>query len=204
MPYNPHIKRLLDVILAWTAFIFLSPLLLFISFLVCIDSKGSPFFKQERIGRYLIPFRLIKFRSMSLKKDADKGRFDPGDSSRVTKIGSWLRNTKIDELPQLFNVMTGDMSIVGPRPEVRRYVEEYIDEFREILIIRPGLSDLASIKYRKEESILAAQDDPETYYRKEILPDKLQLSRAYARNICLKDDVLVIVRSIKRIGNLTH
>lgn len=199
--YNPFIKRLLDLVLAWIAITILSPVFIFFSIFICIDSIGSPFFKQNRIGRDMVPFLLVKFRSMTPRKNTNMGSFDLGDSSRVTRIGRLLRDNKIDELPQLFNVLAGEMSIVGPRPEVAKYVESFVDDFKHILSVRPGLSDYASIKYRDEESILAAQDDPETYYRTVILPDKLRLSKAYTQNVSLKNDLIIIARTLKRIKN---
>lgn len=125
--------------------------------------------------------------------------FDPGDSSRVTKLGEILRKTKIDELPELFNVLIGDMSIVGPRPEVASYVEAYPTDFAEVLKIRPGLSDLASIKYRNEEMILKSHINPEKYYRDVILPDKLRLAKHYAEKISLKTDLRIIKNTIRHI-----
>jgi len=136
---------------------------------------------------------------MAPKKDAGLGSFDLGSSSRVTRMGRFLRNMKIDELPQLYNILNGDMSIIGPRPEVPSYVAEFADEFEDILTIRPGLSDNASIKYRDEESILAAHDDPKAFYRSVILPDKLKLSKCYTQNVSLKNDLSIIVRTLNRI-----
>jgi len=150
----------------------------------------------------MIPFRLIKFRSMTWKKNAYRGRFDPGNNCRVTKVGKLLRSTKVDELPELFNVLKGEMSIVGPRPEVARYVEAYPEGFKEILHIRPGLSDFASMKYRDEEAILSGQDEPETYYRKVILPDKLQLAKQYIKTISFKSDLSIIGNTLKSILKL--
>lgn len=199
LEYNPIIKRLMDIVLAWAAIIILSPIFILFSILICIDSKGSPFFKQKRIGKDMVPFLLVKFRSMSPRKNANKGSFDLGSSSRVTRIGRFLRDKKIDELPQLFNVLKGEMSIVGPRPEIPRYVEDFTNEFKDVLGIRPGLSDFASITYRDEESILAAQNEPETYYRNVILPDKLRLSKTYTQNVSLKNDLIIIIRTLNRI-----
>ena len=200
--YNPYIKRLLDIFLASAAFLCLSPIFVFISIFICIDSKGPPFFIHKRIGKGMIPFRLIKFRSMTWKKNAYRGRFDPGNNCRVTKVGKLLRSTKVDELPELFNVLKGEMSIVGPRPEVARYVEAYPEGFKEILHIRPGLSDFASMKYRDEEAILSGQDEPETYYRKVILPDKLQLAKQYIKTISFKSDLSIIGNTLKSILKL--
>ena len=167
--------------------------------LICRDSKGPPFFIQERIGKNLVPFRLIKFRSMTCDTNGSKGMFNPGDSSRVTIFGELLRKTKIDELPELINVLKGDMSIVGPRPEVAEYVSLYAEDFAAVLRVRPGLSDYASIKYKNEENLLTCQSDPENCYRTIVLPDKLQLARRYAENVSFKTDLYIIGETIKSI-----
>ena len=197
--YNPHIKRCIDFFLSLLAILWLAPFLVVISILICIDSKGSPFFIQERFGRGVVPFKLIKFRSMALDGFDESGGFNPGDSRRVTKIGRLLRKTKIDELPELFNILKGDMSFVGPRPEVDKYVNAYLRDFQVILIVRPGLSDFASIKYRDEEQILADKTDPEKYYRNVILPDKLQIARNYVDKISLKMDLAIIRNTLKSV-----
>ena len=197
--YNPHIKRCIDVLFSSIAILCLSPIFVLISALICIESKGSPFFIQERFGRGVVPFRLIKFRSMALDEFDGNGGFSPGDSRRVTKVGRLLRNTKMDELPELFNILKGDMSFVGPRPEVAKYVNAYRKDFEIILTVRPGLSDFASIKYRHEEQILAEKEDPETYYRNVILPDKLHIARNYVKKISLKIDLSIIIDTIKSV-----
>ena len=197
--YNPHIKRFCDIILSAIAFILLSPVFVLTCILICIDSKGPPFFMQERIGKGMIPFRLVKFRSMTCNDQSERCQFHPGDNCRVTKVGKVLRRTKIDELPELFNILRGNMSIVGPRPEVERYTRCHALEFEEIMKLRPGLSDFASIKYRDEETLLACQADPEKCYIDLILPDKLRLAREYAQNISLKTDMRIILATVKNI-----
>jgi len=199
LTYNPHIKRLIDLALCMTAIFFLSPLFIFLAVLIRIESKGSPFFYQERIGKRMLPFRLIKFRSMTCRNDACEGQFDPGDTCRVTKVGNILRKTKIDELPELINVIRGDMSIVGPRPEVEEYVQAYAEDFKEILQIRPGLTDFASIKYRDEENILASQPNPKIYYWHVILPDKLSLAKRYVKQISFDTDLRIIKNTLRSI-----
>ena len=136
---------------------------------------------------------------MAVAKDPLKREFEPGDNTRVTRVGAFLRRTKLDELPELFNVLNGNMSIVGPRPEVEKYVRGYREDFKEILKIRPGLSDYASIKYRDEEGMLAGQPDPERYYREVVLPDKLHLARRYLEEMSLRTDMRIIMETIKRI-----
>ena len=166
---------------------------------VKLESRGPAFFRQKRAGRNQKPFQLLKFRSMVISQNPEQEEFELGDSSRITRLGSLLRRNKLDELPELFNVLNGDMSIVGPRPEVEKYVQFYPDDFKEILAVRPGLSDFASIKYRNEEEILAKQDNPEKYYIKEILPDKLKLARKYLEEISLKTDLRIIGKTIKSL-----
>lgn len=147
----------------------------------------------------MVPFRLIKFRSMRENRDASLRQFEPSDSSRVTRLGALLRKTKLDELPELFNVLLGDMSIVGPRPEVARYIRFYLDEFRAILEVRPGLSDYASIKYRNEEEVLKRAPDPEKYYVERILPDKLRLAAAYVQRISLRTDMKIMSNTLRSV-----
>lgn len=197
--YRRYGKRILDIVLSLLGLLVLSPFLLLIVLLILLDSRGRPFFCQERLGRDLKPFRLVKLRSMVLAAHASRGQFEPGCSARVTRIGSILRKTKVDELPALFNVLRGDMSIVGPRPEVEKYVRAYPEDFKAILGIRPGLSDFASIKYRDEEAILASQPDPERYYRQVILPDKLGLAKRYVEEMSFNTDLRIIVVTMKNI-----
>jgi lipopolysaccharide/colanic/teichoic acid biosynthesis glycosyltransferase len=147
----------------------------------------------------MVPFRLIKFRSMTRQLSRLRDNFEPGDNSRVTKIGTLLRKTKLDELPELLNVLKGDMSIVGPRPEVKKYVRLYRQDYEEILSVRPGLSDFASIKYRNEEEILAGQSNPEGYYVHEILPDKVRLAKQYVRNISFGTDSWVMRKTLNSL-----
>jgi lipopolysaccharide/colanic/teichoic acid biosynthesis glycosyltransferase len=167
--------------------------------LIRADSKGPFFFLQKRVGKGGKPFNLVKFRSMTVEKVATKGLFEPGDARRVTFIGKFLRKTKVDELPELFNVLVGDMSIIGPRPEVEKYVELFPEEYDLVLRVRPGLSDFASIKYRNEEDILAGRTDPEEYYLKIILPDKLGLAKEYVDNISFRADMKMVCKTVKSI-----
>ena len=199
MPYYHQHKRLLDIFLSTIALIILSPLFYIIIVLIIIDSNGPVFFKQKRIGQHCRPFNLIKFRSMDNNKKETSSEFDPGSVSRVTKMGYFLRETKLDELPELINILNGDMSIVGPRPEVEKYVQAYPEDFGVILKIRPGLSDYASIKYHSEEKILASQHNPEQFYLNVILPDKLRLARRYAEEISFSTDLRIIRDTLKSI-----
>jgi lipopolysaccharide/colanic/teichoic acid biosynthesis glycosyltransferase len=136
---------------------------------------------------------------MLCEDHASKDQFNPGDKSRVTRIGKFLRKTKIDELPELINVLKGDMSIIGPRPEVARYIQVYPEDFRVVLKIRPGLSDYASVKYRDEEEILATQQDPESHYLQVILPDKLRLAKVYAEKVSFTVDLDIMKKTLRGI-----
>ena len=195
--YNPHYKRLIDITLAFLAFTVFSPIFYLIIIFIKLESNGPAFFKQERIGRHFKPFRLIKFRSMVLSQNKAKSQFEPGDISRITRVGAFLRRLKIDELPELYNVLNGDMSIVGPRPEVEEYVRIYPEDFKMILKNRPGLSDYASVKHCDEEKTLAVQPDPEEHYLNVILPDKLRLARLYDEEISFKTDLHIIRNTLK-------
>jgi lipopolysaccharide/colanic/teichoic acid biosynthesis glycosyltransferase len=198
--YNPAVKRFLDIFLSLAAIAVFSPLMVLVSLLVHAVDKGPVFFYQERIGQGFRPFRLIKFRTMSVRKPTESGEFEAGNTRRVTRIGRLLRVAKIDELPELFNILKGEMAVVGPRPEVRPYVALYPEAFRAVLTVRPGLSDFASIKYRNEEALLAAQPDPEGYYQQVVLPDKLALARDYVQTVSFKNDLKIIASTIKSVS----
>lgn len=197
--YYTYGKRWFDMTTAAVGIIFLWPIMILIGVAICIESYGGPFYIQSRIGRAMVPFNLIKFRSMRRAPITDRTQFEPGGSSRVTHLGKFLRQTKLDEMPQLFNVFIGEMSIVGPRPEVKKYVVAYEDDFAEILKLRPGLSDNASLKYRDEEQLLKYSANPEKYYRDVVLPDKLCLAKNYVKNLTLKSDLQIIARTVKKL-----
>lgn len=197
--YAKYGKRIFDLCLSAIGLIILSPLFLIVIIIICINSRGGPFYVQSRYGQGMTVFSLIKFRTMVDNSIGLKKEFEPGNNARVTKIGEILRKTKIDELPELTNVFLGEMSIIGPRPEVEKYVQVYPQDFEEILKIRPGLSDLASIKYRDEESILTKLTDPDEYYRNVILPDKLYLAKQYIKTISFKSDLSIIGNTLKSI-----
>lgn len=185
-------KRLFDFVAAFCGLLLLWPALVFISLWVMSDSKGGVFYRQVRVGRYGKDFGMFKFRTMHT--DADKkglltvGGRDP----RVTRAGYHLRRLKLDELPQLFNVLSGDMSLVGPRPEVRKYVDLYTPEQQKVLDVRPGITDLASIAYSNENEILAAQPDPERHYIEVIMPDKIRLNLQHINDPSALKDLKVI------------
>jgi lipopolysaccharide/colanic/teichoic acid biosynthesis glycosyltransferase len=193
--------RLFDIFLSLFGIIILSPIFLILMIIIHFDSPGTIFYRQIRIGKNGIPFTLLKFRTM--KPNADKlGLLTIGSNDlRITRTGIWMRRYKLDELPQLFNVLIGEMSFVGPRPEVKKYVEQYTREQKEVLSILPGITDLASIVYSKENEILATQDNPEEYYMKVILPDKIILNLKYVRNRNILDYYKIILKTIAHILN---
>lgn len=191
-------KRTLDVVLSSLGLILFSPLFIVIPLLIKIDSPGPIYFHQQRIGHKGKLFILLKFRSMKVDNFAERG-FHPGDESRITRVGKFLRKFKIDELPQLFNVLRGEMSLVGPRPEVPQYRGIYSGNFERVLLLRPGITDLASIRYRNEEKMLADSTDPEKMYKEIILPDKLNLCLQYNEMISLKTDMRIILTTLGRI-----
>ena len=189
-------KRLFDIFSALIGLFFLGPVFLGI-LIVILAAHGRPvFFKQYRVGCNGIDFLLLKFRTMSVQKGAEAGQFDAGDCSRVTSVGKFLRRTKLDELPQIWNVLKGEMSVVGPRPEIRKWVEAYPNRWQEILTVRPGITDPASIRLRNEEVILAEASDPEAEYREVILPQKLALYEEYVANASFFGDIALIFKTI--------
>ena len=192
-------KRFLDFILSLAGIMLLSPLLLLTALLVKLTSPGPVFFRQERIGRAFRPFLIYKFRSMV--EDAPKlgGPITFGDDPRITPVGRWLRKTKIDELPQLINVLWGDMSLVGPRPEARRYVEMFRGDYEEILQVRPGITDLASLKFRDEAAELGRAADPEQEYVARILPEKIRLAKEYVAHRSFLLDLAIIGGTISSL-----
>ena len=191
--YAP-VKRLLDLLLAGPALVVLAPLLLGLAIAVKASSPGPALFRQERMGRGGVPFVLLKFRSM--RQGGGGPAVTAAGDVRITPVGQFLRRYKLDELPQLLNVIRGDMSIVGPRPEVRRYVEAFPAEYARVLSIRPGLTDIAAVAYRDEEGILAAAPDPEAAYLREVLPRKLALYEQYLSTMSLRTDLRLILQTI--------
>ncbi|MEE1252375.1 MAG: sugar transferase [Bacteroidales bacterium] len=189
-------KRLFDITASFFGILILSPLFIFISLWVGLSSKGGVFYKQIRVGKNNKDFKLYKFRSMRVNSDK-QGLLTVGSKdSRITKAGYFIRKYKIDELPQLFNVLKGDMSFVGPRPEVRRYVDLYSEEQMKVLSVRPGITDPASIKYRNENDILSSASNPEEYYIQHIMPDKLKINIDYINKRTFVKDIKIIFQTI--------
>ena len=195
----PFWKRSLDLFVSCPALLLLLPVLGAIAALIKLDSRGPVFFRQERIGQGLRPFTIYKFRTMSADAPLKGGLLTVPEDLRVTRLGRILRKFKLDELPQLFNVLRGDMSLVGPRPEVSRYVELFRHEYQEILRVRPGMTDLASLKYREESDFLRLAIDPEHEYVTRILPDKIALAREYVRRSSLSFDTSLIFKTLLRV-----
>ena len=189
-------KRLFDVVCSFFGLLVLSPLFVFLSLWVGLGSKGGVFYKQKRVGRFNKDFTLYKFRSMRVGADKKGLLTIGGKDSRVTKAGFLIRKYKLDELPQLLNVLKGDMSFVGPRPEVRKYVDMYTERQLKVLDVRPGITDLASIKYRNENDLLAAADNPEQYYIDVVMQDKLALNLQYIETRSFFGDIKLIFRTI--------
>ena len=194
--YKNSLKRFFDFLIAASVFIAISPLLAFIALCIKLDSPGPVFFRQKRGGKGGKYFDIYKFRSMTVKAKTDGKDFEPGSASRITRTGKYLRKSKIDELPQLINVITGEMSLVGPRPEVEQYIRLYQERWDRILSTSPGITDPASIKFRNEEELLAAAKNPEAEYCKVILPRKLEIYEDYVDNISFISDVKIMFGTI--------
>ncbi len=191
-------KRLFDVVGAAVALLVLAPLLLLAALAVKLDAPGPVFFRQTRVGRHGVPFRIHKFRTM---RDGAAGpEITVGDDPRITRVGAWLRRTRIDELPQFIDVLAGTMSLVGPRPEVPRYVALYPPALRErVLAVRPGITDPASLAFIDEGQRLAQSADPEREYVERILPAKLAAAADYVGRATLATDVAVLWRTLRRL-----
>ncbi len=193
------LKRFLDITVSGLGLLCLSPLFVVLAIWIKYDSLGPVFYRQTRVGRRNRDFQVYKFRSMQVGAD-NKGLITiGGHDARITHSGYYIRKYKLDELPQLINVFLGDMSLVGPRPEVRKYVDLYTPEQMHVLDVRPGITDLASIKYRNENELLGAVDDPEQYYQNVILPDKLRINQEYIKKSSLLFDIKIIFKTVVTI-----
>ena len=190
-------KRAFDLLLAGLGLLLLSPLLLLIALAVRLDSAGPVFYRQARVGRHGVPFRIHKFRTMTHDPRAAGPQITVGADPRITRVGAWLRRHKLDELPQLVDVLQGTMSLVGPRPEVPRYVALYPEALRaKVLSVRPGITDLASIAFRHESELLARAADPEREYVQVVMPQKLALAARYAETASLGLDLKILWRTL--------
>jgi lipopolysaccharide/colanic/teichoic acid biosynthesis glycosyltransferase len=191
-------KRFLDIICSLIGILILLPLFVLIGAWIFLDDFHSPFFIQERIGQFGKPFGLYKFRSMRVNS-SQKVQITVGRDPRITKVGHFIRRYKIDELPQLINVLKGDMSLVGPRPEVAKYVNLYNEEQKVVLQVKPGITDYASLEYFEESELLSKSANPEKTYIEEIMPAKIQINLKYISKASVKEDVKIIFLTLKRI-----
>ena len=193
------LKRAFDIVASGLGLLFLSPLFLILAVWIKLDSKGPVFYRQIRVGRNNRDFQLFKFRSMRVGADKLGLITVGGRDPRITRSGYFIRKYKLDEFPQLINVFVGDMSLVGPRPEVRKYVDMYTPEQMKVLSVRPGITDLASIRYRNENELLEQADDPDQYYEQVIMQDKLRINLEYVANHSFLNDIKLIFRTFWEI-----
>ena len=191
--------RFLDIIFSTLGIILLLPFFIIICLIIKTDSKGGCFYIQERIGKDGKPFGILKFRTMRSGADSDGLLTIGTHDKRITRIGNLLRKTKIDELPQLWNVLKGEMSIVGPRPEVEKYVLLYSEEQRKVLTVRPGITDYASIEYVNENEILSQANDPDRTYIEEVMPHKIRLSMKYLEHYTVSEYFKIIFLTLKKV-----
>lgn len=191
------LKRLVDIFLSSIALVIVSPLFLIAAVLIKLDSAGPVFFRGTRVGRYAQLFRIFKFRTMVVNAEKIGGPSTKGDDPRITRVGTWIRRLNLDELPQFINVLKGEMSIVGPRPEVPQYVEFFSKEERAILSVRPGITDWATLWVRDEGRILEGSEDPEKAYMEKIWPEKHRLALEYVRKQSFLVDIKIMLRTLK-------
>ena len=192
------LKRIFDITLSLFGLIILLPFMLIIAILIKLDSKGPVFFKQVRVTKNGREFKIFKYRTMRVGSDK-YSQITVGKDNRITKVGAFLRKYKLDEIPQLINVLLGDMSLVGPRPEVPKYVALYTKEQKEILKVRAGITDYASIEFSDENDLLASEEDPEKAYIEKVMPKKIELNKKYISEISILTDIKIILLTIKKI-----
>ncbi len=197
--YKHFGKRIFDVVAVLLGGVFLLPFIIPIAIWIKLSSKGPLFYVQERVGQDFKLFKLFKFRSMVIDADKNGPSVTSGDDPRITKVGHFIRKTKIDELPQLLNVLLGDMSLVGPRPEVMKFVEKKKEEYKKVLSIKPGITDNAAIEFRDEETMMEAFKDKEKGYIETILPEKIKLYYVYIEQISFANDIKLILKTLKVI-----
>ncbi len=190
------LKRAMDIVISGCALVVIWPVLLLIALAIKIDDPGPVFYRQVRVGKDGKEFRIFKFRTMVVDADKKGLAITVGRDNRITRMGRILRKTKLDELAQLINVFTGEMSFVGPRPEVPKYVNMYTPYQRQVLLVRPGITDYASIAYRNENDMLEGAEDPERMYIDVIMPDKIELNMKYLREISPLADIRLIISTI--------
>lgn len=193
------LKRMFDILMSFIGIIILLPLMIIIGIIIKLTSKGPILFKQIRVTKNSKLFQIYKFRTMRENSEGNK-QITVGNDSRITGIGKILRKTKLDEIPQLFNVIKGEMSLVGPRPEVPKYVELYNDEQKKILQVPAGITDYASIYFSNESELLGKADNPEKFYIEKIMPYKIELNQKYIENINIFTDIKIIILTILKIA----
>ena len=199
IPYRNCLQRTFDILFSSIGLLMLLPVFLVMAVWIKADSEGPVFYRQVRVGMHGKLFRIFKFRSMRLGSDKASQITIGERDSRITRSGIIIRKYKLDELPQLINVFTGDMSFVGPRPEVPKYVDLYTEAQRHVLDVRPGITDMASIKYINENELLGKANNPEDYYIHTIMPDKLSINLEYVKNNSFMDDVTIIFKTLSKI-----
>ena len=192
-------KRIADILFSLFGLLVLLPFFVVIAIVIAIDSKGGVFFLQTRVGKNNKDFKLFKFRTMRVDAESKGQLTIGGRDNRITKAGYFLRKYKLDELPQLLNVLLGDMSLVGPRPEVRKYVDMYTTEQLQVLSVKPGITDYASIKYADESELLAKAENPEQFYIQTVMPDKLAINLQYIKNRSFGADIAILFKTIGKI-----
>ena len=197
--YKKYGKRIFDVTASVIGGLILLPVIIPIALWIKLSSKGPLFYIQKRVGRDFKEFNLYKFRSMIVDADRQGPSVTSGDDPRITKVGKIIRRTKIDELPQLLNVLKGDMSLVGPRPEVMKFVEQKREAYKKVLSVKPGITDNAAIEFRDEETIMEQYEDKEKAYIDIVLPQKIELYYEYIDNISFFNDIKLILRTLKVI-----
>lgn len=197
--YKKYGKRVFDLIATILGGLLLLPIIILIATWIKVSSKGPLFYVQKRVGRNFEEFNLYKFRSMIVDADTKGPSVTSGDDPRITKVGKIIRKTKIDELPQLLNVLKGDMSLVGPRPEVMKFVKQKEKEYQKVLSIRPGITDNAAIKFRNEETLMEQYEDKEKAYIDIVLPQKIKLYYNYIDSISFTNDIKLILKTLKII-----
>ena len=195
--YSLFGKRIFDIIASLVGMIILTPILFIIILWIKFSSKGPLFYIQKRVGKDFREFNLYKFRSMIVDADKQGPSVTSGDDNRITKVGKIIRRTKIDELPQLLNVLKGNMSLVGPRPEVMKFVSQKREEYKKVLSIKPGITDNAAIEFRDEESIMEQYEDKEKAYIAIVLPQKIELYYKYIDNISFLNDIKLILKTLR-------
>ncbi len=197
--FYPAFKRLLDVLLSIIGLILFSPLFAVIAFTIYLTSRGPIFYMQERVGKNWQLFRIIKFRTMILDAEKVGPEISTHDDPRITNVGKVLRKFKLDEIPQLINVLKGDMSLIGPRPEVLKYASFYSNDYSAILKIKPGISDYASIRFKDEASLIPAVCDCESFYIREIMPQKINLYKQYLKEVSFSTDMKILFTTLKAL-----